>query len=101
MSPPRVSLHEVRKSYRTGFLWRAREQQVLDGIDMTLGEGEALTIHGENGVGKSTLLRLVAGLLTPESGTVHIDGERPDESPRARARVGYASGDERSLFQKL
>ncbi len=100
MLPPRVSLDGVYKTYTTGYLWRAREVTVLQGVDLRLGEGEALAIMGSNGAGKSTLLRLIAGLLTPERGVVHVQGESPGRAA-IRAHIGLASGDERSLFQRI
>ena len=45
--------------------------QALDGIDFTVGEGEAVALLGYNGSGKSTLLKLVSGVLRPDfRGTV-------------------------------
>lgn len=46
----------------------------LDGIDFTVGRGEAFGIIGGNGSGKSTLLKIVAGMLQPTSGRIQIDG---------------------------
>jgi NitT/TauT family transport system ATP-binding protein len=47
---------------------------VLDGVDLTLGEGEILAVIGPSGCGKSTLLRMLAGLERPTGGTVEIEG---------------------------
>jgi ABC-2 type transport system ATP-binding protein len=59
--------------------YRRRTPWVLRGITVRLDAGEAATVAGRNGVGKSTLLRLAAGLLRPDRGTVL---DRP-------ARIGY------------
>ncbi|KPJ79192.1 MAG: ABC transporter ATP-binding protein [Gammaproteobacteria bacterium SG8_30] len=47
---------------------------VLDGIDMELGQGEYVAIMGESGVGKSTLLNLMAGLDRPDAGRILFEG---------------------------
>lgn len=46
----------------------------MDGINLTIREGETLAIVGENGSGKSTLTRLLMGLYLPTAGTIEIDG---------------------------
>lgn len=51
------------------------EQIVLNGIDLHLKDIHSLVIIGPSGGGKSTLLKLMAGLLTPDSGKININGE--------------------------
>jgi len=48
--------------------------EVLRGIDLTVQEGEILTVMGGSGSGKSVLLKLIAGLITPDSGEIRIHG---------------------------
>ncbi|MGB3730388.1 ABC transporter substrate-binding protein [Microbacterium sp.] len=60
--------------------------RVLDGIDLTLGRGELLTVVGPSGAGKSTLLSLLSGLIEPASGSVR----RPED----------AGGSTRTVFQQ-
>ncbi len=55
--------------------FRADRAPVLDGVSLTLLAGEYIAIMGDSGVGKSTLLNLIAGLEKPDAGSVHIDGE--------------------------
>ncbi|MEO8600653.1 MAG: ABC transporter ATP-binding protein [bacterium] len=62
-----LELRHISKSYRNA-------QPVLDDLSYSLAAGEFVAVMGESGVGKSTLLNLIAGLDTPDSGEVVIDG---------------------------
>ncbi|MEO1722124.1 MAG: amidase [Pseudomonadota bacterium] len=62
---------------------------VLQGVDLTVGEGEIAGILGHNGMGKSTLLKTVMGLVKASGGSVEFDGlDITREEPHARARLG-------------
>lgn len=73
----------------------ANGHRVLDGVSLTLGRGEYVAIMGESGVGKSTLLNLIAGLDVPDGGSVLLEGVDMgslDETRRTelrRRRVGF------------
>ncbi|MFE2925753.1 ATP-binding cassette domain-containing protein [Streptomyces goshikiensis] len=56
------------------FAYGPRAQPVIDGLDLTVGEGEHLAVVGPSGIGKSTLTALIAGLLPPGGGTVRVAG---------------------------
>jgi ABC-2 type transport system ATP-binding protein len=56
-------------------------RRVLDGVDLDVVRGELVAVVGENGTGKTTLLRILAGDLRPDSGTVVIGG-RPGYCPQ-------------------
>ncbi|MEO1049556.1 MAG: ABC transporter ATP-binding protein [Bacteroidota bacterium] len=58
-----------------GYKQAKREKLILDGINVSLCKGELVCFMGQNGVGKSTLLRTIAGLQKPISGDVFIDGD--------------------------
>lgn len=60
-------------------------EQVLDDVSFSIGEGESLVLLGHSGSGKSTTLRLIAGLETPDSGEIFLRG-RHIEHLRARER---------------
>jgi heme exporter protein A len=53
-------------------------RQVFRELNFAIGAGEALAVTGPNGVGKSTLLRLVAGLVRPAQGRLELDGGDPE-----------------------
>lgn len=63
----------IRKSFR--------RRQVLAGLDLDIAAGELVAVVGENGTGKTTLLRILAGDLRPDAGTVATDG-RPGYCPQ-------------------
>jgi ABC-type lipoprotein export system ATPase subunit len=65
-----LQLQDVVKHYRRG----AEGVVALDGVDLTVGEGEAVALVGRSGSGKSTLLHLAGGLDVPDAGTVHVAG---------------------------
>lgn len=68
-----IELSDVHKHYRLG----EQRVDVLDGVNFTVYEGEALTIMGPSGCGKSTLLHLVGTLDRPSSGEILYGGVSP------------------------
>jgi urea ABC transporter ATP-binding protein UrtE len=65
---------------------------VLQGVDLAIHEGEITAVVGRNGVGKSTLIKAVIGLLSPTAGSIRFRGvEIGQMTPHARARlrIGY------------
>jgi branched-chain amino acid transport system ATP-binding protein len=77
--------------------------QILNGVDLAVGERDILVLLGRNGVGKTTLMRTLTGLLAPTGGRIELSGEdirgvRPYRI--ARAGVGYVPQG-RGIFPKL
>ncbi|WP_336001256.1 energy-coupling factor ABC transporter ATP-binding protein [Halorientalis halophila] len=72
---------------------------VLNGVDLTIGDGEFVLLVGPNGAGKTTLVRQFNGLEEPEAGEVLVDG-RPvtDDLVAARTAVGMVFQDPRDQF---
>lgn len=79
ISPP-SSLLSVR-----GLSFSRNEEPLFGPLDFDVDAGEALLVRGDNGVGKTTLLRLLAGLLRADEGTLQIEGHAADRESRARA----------------
>ena len=67
---PRLSARGLQRSFRIG----GNRIQVLRGIDLDLAPGETVFLCGASGAGKTTLLYTIAGLETPEAGTVEFEG---------------------------
>ncbi|HEX8912598.1 MAG TPA: ABC transporter ATP-binding protein [Humisphaera sp.] len=64
-------------------------QLVLEGIDLAVEQGTTLGLIGPNGGGKTTLMKLMLGLLTPTKGTIRIAGLPPRQAVRKGDLVGY------------
>ncbi|SOC34783.1 amino acid/amide ABC transporter ATP-binding protein 2 (HAAT family) [Rhizobium subbaraonis] len=79
------------------------ESHVLHGVDMTVGEGEMITILGRNGVGKTTTLRTIIGILRERKGQIVFDGRDMMGVPlhkTAHAGIGFVP-EERGIFATL
>src|SRR5438067_8825803 len=69
----------------------------LTGPSLTVAAGEIVSIIGRNGVGKTTLLKTIIGLLRVTSGSIHLDGRDVTRAPaheRARRGLGYVRSEE-------
>ncbi|HAW44786.1 MAG TPA: ABC transporter ATP-binding protein [Sutterella sp.] len=64
----------VKNLHKTFFAGTANEKKALQGIDLTLEDGDFVTVIGSNGAGKSTLLNAIAGVFPVDEGTIEIDG---------------------------
>jgi branched-chain amino acid transport system ATP-binding protein len=76
---------------------------VADAIDLSLVKGRVLGLIGPNGAGKTSFFNLVCGVVTPDSGTIALNGEPIGHLPiRSRARLGLArTWQNLRLFQSL
>jgi phospholipid/cholesterol/gamma-HCH transport system ATP-binding protein len=75
MKPPVIELSEVRLSFG--------DKEVLAGVNLRVEEGERLVVLGQSGGGKSTILRLLLGMLQPSAGSIQFRGH---EIPRLKRR---------------
>ncbi len=75
-------------------LWKAFDQPVLAGVDLTVARGETISVVGHSGTGKSVLLKTTIGLLVPDRGSVVVNGQPVFGAgrkglERVRKLVGY------------
>ncbi len=66
-----LEIRNVRKTFNPGTI---NEKTALDGLSLTLKDGDFVTVIGGNGAGKSTLLNAICGVWKPDSGSIVIDG---------------------------
>ncbi|MDE5995752.1 MAG: ATP-binding cassette domain-containing protein, partial [Eubacterium sp.] len=72
---------EIKGVYKTFNPGTVNEKRALNGIDLTLNEGDFVTVIGGNGAGKSTMLNMIAGVYPVDSGTITIDGQDVTKLP--------------------
>ena len=78
---------EIKEIYKTFNAGTINEKRAMNGVSLTLNDGDFVTVIGGNGAGKSTLLNLVAGVYPVDSGSIVIDGQdvtRLPEHKRAK-----------------
>ena len=96
-----IEIVEVRKRFMQGSGKSARGVQAVDGVSFVAADGRITGLLGPNGAGKTTTLRMLAALLVPDAGTLHVDGIDVQHAPRAAlARMGVLS-DARGLYPRL
>jgi ABC-2 type transport system ATP-binding protein len=84
---PVVEINNLTKDYEVGF-WRKRKVRALDGLSLTVNQGEIFGFLGANGAGKTTTLKLLMRLIFPTSGTAKIlDHDIADVA--MHSRIGY------------
>ncbi len=88
-----LRIQDLRKSYG--------DLVAVDNLGLAANEGEILALLGPNGAGKSTTVQCIVGLLTPDRGTIEIDGVDARKDPRsARSRMSYVP-EVASLYEEL
>jgi phospholipid/cholesterol/gamma-HCH transport system ATP-binding protein len=83
---PVVAIESLRKSFEA--------QTVLNGISLSINRGETLAVLGRSGTGKSVLLRIIIGLIQPDSGSVRVQGQeingiKLDRMGEIRKKMGF------------
>ena len=93
MTGPLLEVDDLKVHFPVHDGWMSRDRRVVravDGIDLSLGQGEVLAVVGESGCGKTTLGRAVVGLVDPTAGTIRFRGKALDR----------LSADERAAYRR-
>jgi ABC-type multidrug transport system ATPase subunit len=91
---PAISVHDVTKSFG--------DRAVLKGASIEVASGEGAVLQGPNGVGKTTLLRILVTVMTPDGGWASVGGfDVRRQAARVRQRIGVAFVNERSIYWRL
>ncbi len=96
VSSPAVLLSQLSKSFDT-----ALEKPVVNQLDLTIRRGEIYALLGPNGAGKTTTLRMLVGLLPPDSGEISIFGINALEDPLAAKAITAWLPDEPLIYDRL
>lgn len=81
-----IELKEIRKQFGA--------VKAVDGLSGEIREGSVFGLVGTNGAGKSTCLRMMAGVLKPDQGTVLVDGQEVFENEEMKSRIFFISDDQ-------
>ncbi|PWJ50609.1 sulfate/molybdate ABC transporter ATP-binding protein [Faecalicatena contorta] len=76
-----VELHDINKRFGT--------YQAADHVSFSIEKGKLIGLLGPSGSGKTTILRMIAGLETPDSGDILIDGRRVNDLPASKRGIGF------------
>src|SRR5438045_5807475 len=82
-----IQTEALTKHYSIGF-WRPRPYLALEGLTLTVGQGEVFGFLGPNGAGKTTSVKMLLGLVAPTAGRGTVLG-RPLGDVPSRARIGF------------
>lgn len=78
-----VEIKNVSKSYQED----GRDRKILENVNLTISQGDFIHLKGNVGAGKTTLIELIAGIETPDSGEITVFGRSPDD-PSSRNWIG-------------
>ncbi|MBZ8182262.1 ABC transporter ATP-binding protein [Oscillatoria salina] len=92
-----LEVNSISKSYRQG----GQLVKAVRGVSLSLKAGEVLAFLGANGAGKTTTIKIIAGLIEPDTGWVNIAGDDPHRNPKALRRLGAVLEGNRNLYWRL
>ena len=90
-----IEISNVSKAYGSS------KTKAVDGISVNVKNGEIFGFLGPNGAGKTTTIKMITGVLNPDSGAIIVDGVNIAQDPmEAKRRIGYVT-DNPELFSQL
>jgi ABC-2 type transport system ATP-binding protein len=92
-----LKANSLSKSYKTGNTHR----MAVSNLSFTLERGEILAFLGPNGAGKTTTIKMIATLIRPDSGTIHINGVDPFRNPHCLRELGAILEGNRNVYWRL
>ena len=81
-----ISIKKISKTYVSEF--RRKKKTAVDTISLSIDKAEVFGIIGVNGAGKSTIIKMIMGFITPDSGRILVSGKSPSD-PGSRCKIGY------------
>lgn len=96
-APKILDAVDLHKFYRRG----KQRVAAVSGVSLAIAAGEVLAFLGPNGAGKTTTIKMIAGLIYPDTGTVRIAGKDPHRNPQALTGVGAVLEGNRNLYWRL
>jgi len=96
MSIPLIA-KELKKTYRT----KGKIVEAVVGVSLSVERGEIHAFLGPNGAGKTTTIKMIAGLIRPDSGEVQVNGRDPHHNRQALADIGAVLEGNRNIYWRL
>lgn len=106
---PAIVIEDLRKRFpkTAGYrdiatFWKRKYTVALQGVNLSIPEGDVFGLLGPNGAGKTTLMKVISGLILPDTGSVRIDDfDIVKDSSDVKDYLSYVSAEERSLYWRL
>lgn len=96
-STPALAADQLQKYYRQ----RRQTIAAVQNVSLTMQPGEVLAFLGPNGAGKTTTIKMIAGLIRPDSGSVRVNGRDPHTDRHALRSIGAVLEGNRNLYWRL